>query len=321
MTDREIHDAFERMKPDEAAKARMLENILSASQPERTVHRTGWKRTLLLAAVLAAGLSVATAAYGTDFFGLWSVGVRDQEIYSPIEVEEGVYVPGTEVVDEVSMQGLMGSPEYQAAREWEDFYGTYDPDGAILAEAEGYVPPPEYEAYICYSQEMLDRLDGLCGKYGLALLGPSTGAFEEEDLFDHVETGNVCRGSREIGRHCFTWGYYYAGGSYLFEGRFVWTETDGRTADYQFNRAAKGYLSTLFLNVGDLDDYEQWEYTTADGVPLLLALGPSKGLIFADTEKSFVSVNVLGDWAMGTFDLSREDLEDMAEGFDFSAVP
>ena len=101
MTDREIHDAFERMKPDEAAKARMLENILSASQPERTVHRTGWKRTLLLAAVLAAGLSVATAAYGTDFFGLWSVGVRDQEIYSPIEVEEGVYVPGTEVVDEV----------------------------------------------------------------------------------------------------------------------------------------------------------------------------------------------------------------------------
>lgn len=41
MTDREIHDAFERMKPDEAAKARMLENILSASQPERTVHRTG----------------------------------------------------------------------------------------------------------------------------------------------------------------------------------------------------------------------------------------------------------------------------------------
>ena len=166
MTDREIHDAFERMKPDEAAKARMLENILSASQPERTVHRTGWKRTLLLAAVLAAGLSVATAAYGTDFFGLWSVGVRDQEIYSPIEVEEGVYVPGTEVVDEVSMQGLMGSPEYQAAREWEDFYGTYDPDGAILAEAEGYVPPPEYEAYICYSQEMLDRLDGLCGKYG-----------------------------------------------------------------------------------------------------------------------------------------------------------
>ena len=49
MTDREIHDAFERMKPDEAAKARMLENILSASQPERTVHRTGWKRTLLLA--------------------------------------------------------------------------------------------------------------------------------------------------------------------------------------------------------------------------------------------------------------------------------
>ena len=69
------------------------------------------------------------------------------------------------------------------------------------------------------------------------------------------------------------------------------------------------------------DDYEQWEYTTADGVPLLLALGPSKALILADTEESFVTVNVLGDWAMGTFDISREDLEEIAEGFHFSVVP
>ena len=323
MTDREIHDAFERMGPDEDAKERMLENILSAAQPQsqRHVRRRGWRGSLLLAALLAVGMSVAAAAYGTDFFGLWSVGMRDQEIFSPVEVEEGVYVPGTEVVDEVSMQGLMDSPEGQAAREYEAFCSAYDPDGAILAETDFFLPPLDYEAYSCYTQEMVDELDRLCEKYDLALLGPSTGAFEDWELFDSVETGNVCRGSRDVGRHYFTWGYYYAGGSYMFEGSFVWNNADGRCADYQFNCAAKGYLSTLFLNVGDLDDYEQWEYTTADGVPLLLALGPSKGLIFADTEQSFVTVNVLGDWAMGTFDLNREDLENLAAGFDFSAVP
>lgn len=321
MTDRDIHEAFERIKPDEAAKERMLENILSAAQPQKRVRRKGWKRSLLLAAALAAGLSVAAAAYGTDFFGLWSVGMRDREIYSPVEVEEGVYVPGTEVVDEVSMQGLMDSPEAQAAREYEAFCSAYDPDGAILAATDFFLPASmDYEAYTCYTQEMIDELDRLCEKYGLALLGPSTGAFEERELFDGVGTGNVCRGCRDVGRHYFTWGYYYAGGSYMFEGSFVWNDADGRSADYQFNCAAKGYLSTLFLNVGSLDDYEQWEYTTADGVSLLLALGPSKGLIFADTEKSFVTVNVLGDWPMGIFDLSREDLEDLAEGFDFTAV-
>jgi len=128
-------------------------NILSSTPlPEKRRKRRGWKTSLLLAAAIAAGLSVATAAYGTDFFGLWSVGMRDREIFSPVEVEEGVFVPGTEVVDEVSMQGLTDSPEYQAAMEWEDFCSAYDPDGAILADVEGYVPPPYYEAYLCYSQ-------------------------------------------------------------------------------------------------------------------------------------------------------------------------
>ncbi len=322
MTDRDIHDAFERMRPSQAAKDRMLENILSSAPLlEKRRKRRGWKTSLLLAAAIAAGLSVAAAAYGTDFFGLWSVGMRDREIFSPVEVEEGIFVPGTAVVDEVSMQGLTDSPEYQAAMEWEDFCSAYDPDGAILADAEGYVPPPDYEAYLCYSQEMMDQLDRLCEKYHLELLGPSTGAFEEWELFNGAGSGNVCSGSLETGRNYMSWGYYYAGGSYFFEGRFVWTDTDGRSADYQFNCAAKGYLSTVSLNVGSLDDYEQWEYTTADGVPLLLALGPSKALILADTEESFVTVNVLGDWAMGTFDISREDLEEIAEGFHFSVVP
>ena len=44
-------------------------------------------------------------------------------------------------------------------------------------------------------------------------------------------------------------------------------------------------------------------------------------MILADTEESFVTVNVLGDWAMGTFDISRENLEEIAEGFHFSVVP
>ena len=132
MTDRDIHDAFERMRPSQAAKDRMLENILSSAPLlEKRRKRRGWKTSLLLAAAIAAGLSVAAAAYGTDFFGLWSVGMRDREIFSPVEVEEGIFVPGTAVVDEVSMQGLTDSPEYQAAMEWEDFCSAYDPDAGL----------------------------------------------------------------------------------------------------------------------------------------------------------------------------------------------
>ena len=44
MTDRDIHDAFERMRPSQAAKDRMLENILSSAPLlEKRRKRRGWK--------------------------------------------------------------------------------------------------------------------------------------------------------------------------------------------------------------------------------------------------------------------------------------
>ena len=34
-----------------------------------------------------------------------------------------------------------------------------------------------------------------------------------------------------------------------------------------------------------------------------------------------MTVNVLGDWSAGTFQMSDRDVEDFAEAFDFTAVP
>lgn len=36
-----------------------------------------------------------------------------------------------------------------------------------------------------------------------------------------------------------------------------------------------------------------WQYLSAGGKPVLLALGPSKALNFADLEECFITVNVL----------------------------
>lgn len=40
-----------------------------------------------------------------------------------------------------------------------------------------------------------------------------------------------------------------------------------------------------------------------------------------DAGQSFIVVNVLGDIAAETFDISDEALEEMADAFDFSAIP
>ena len=99
-------------------------------------------------------------------------------------------------------------------------------------------------------------------------------------------------------------------------------EQNGGTVDYQFSRAVKGSFGSTPLYLSGIEDYEQWSYTTENGVELLLANDhASKALIIADRERSFVTVNVLGDWSAGTFQMSDRDVEDFAEAFDFTAVP
>ncbi len=316
MTDKDIHDAFERMKPDKAAQERMLQNILRSEKKPVRVKKHYIRRTLLLAAAIAAAMSVIASANGSDFFGLWSVGIRNREIYSPVLTDDG-YVPGARMVDMISLQGFIGSPEYQACVEWQDFEYDYLQDYDFNDD---YWATAEYDAYSCYDEVMREKIDDICERYDLKLLGPRIFDYDPNSIFSSAGGGNVLNGTLKNGvrENEFSWGYIYPGGTFAFEGTVFWD--DGSVTNYQFTRNVKGYFNTVSLNVGDLDEYEQWEYTTENGVKLLLALGPSKGLIFADREKSFVNVNILGDiWEDG-FYLTKADIEAIAEGFDLSAI-
>ena len=72
-------------------------------------------------------------------------------------------------VDMISMTGLAGSPESDACIEYQEFLETYDEDEEIISSIgnEETGIGEEYEAYSCYTQEMADKIDEICGKYGL----------------------------------------------------------------------------------------------------------------------------------------------------------
>lgn len=323
MTHREIHDAYARIKPDDAARARMLEGLLSAAaETRRLPGRAHIRRGVLAAAVLAAAVLLTAFCYVTDFFGLHRMNLGLEELTVPELHEDGSLTYDTITVDNLSMQGLAGSPEYQACREWMDYLAQYDPDGSLLA-AVGNGPTglsSEYDAYVCYTREMADELDRLCEKYGLALLGGSITDLDVDTLLAQVSAEGLFGTAPEGVSNEADWGYRYRDGTFFLEG-LVTLSPDRKSIDYQFSRAVKGSLNTLALNIGREADYEQWTYTTENGVPLLLATDHvSKALVIADRENSFVVVNVLGDWINGTFDLTCEDLEAFAEAFDFTAI-
>lgn len=74
-------------------------------------------------------------------------------------------------------------------------------------------------------------------------------------------------------------------GNFNLGGEITFPENPGCSIVYELNRFVKGFFDTAVLNVGNVDDYEQWEYETENGETVLLARNGDKALIIADKEK------------------------------------
>ena len=260
--------------------------------------RRGVRPLGLLAAAVILVAALGATAVAEDWFGLRQAALPQG---SGSGAEEGVEL--------LSLQGWFGSPEYQAAADWQDFLNHYDDGGALEAIGNGDTGLSErYLPYGVWTQEMADTLDAIAAKYGLSL-------HEDSVIYDDT-AGFLAFTGPFIDPGRIYPGYAYPDGTFQCEGD--WAASDGVTRDFQLRRTAKGVFDEVYLNIGDADAYRQWVYETEEGVSLLLAerMDGSHALILADRPESFVAVNILGTEEP----LAQEDLETFAEGIDFSVL-
>lgn len=334
----EIYRAYESMKPDDAARKRMMKNIRNAAmqkefikkEKKRNMRKKSAKFGFRLAAGAAAGcLLIGTAAYAVYYFTLKDTGTGKEEVLDLSEpFEETEYGTTEEIplkeVDMISLAGVAGSPEHEADVEWQEFLDSYDQDESILdTVGDGLTGfEEEYGEYLCYSQEMADKIDEICEKYDLQKLRGFTLPEDYEELCSGAGVGDFLKGTADDVKAEYISGWFYADGSFDYDGNAMIGGSSLIATDYQFSRAMKGTFQGTGLNVGNLEEYKEWNYTTENGENLLLATnGTTKALIIAEREKSFVTVNVVGDVWGGTFGIGEEELEKLAETFDFSVIP
>ena len=318
MTRDALYRAYDGLRPSDAARERMLQAVKeAAAHPETEEHpkRRTFRRSLLLAAALGLIVAFGSVAYATGWFGL-----RSAVMYHDNGDPDQPY--GN--TDVMSLQGLAGSPEFEANARWQAFYDSYDPDGAILASVGNSDTglEPRYDAYPCYTREMADTLDAIAEESGLELLSGLT-LYGAAELPDWIR--NTLPQSCGAFDHCIYDGYSFDSGSFKTEGAFFFCDARWPyETNYQFVCNRKGYLSVSYLAIGDADDYTQWAYETASGVTVTLALGPDKALIIADLPDAYLVVNVLdvrvGDVQQGEAALPAEILEAMADAFRFDQL-
>lgn len=268
-------------------------------QKEKKSHR-GMHRPFLLAALIALLLMLVGCAviYVLSLEQLVVIDHTD-EMASVLEDGKSETIldgstetlpettPGPFVAEKVlSLQGYEGSPSYNALQEWLTYAAEYTMQNPELRFSNEFQRPEAYTSYPCYSQEMVNKVDEICSKYGLHLLGKSLYITDAEGMEENGLSGVLYE---EVIPRCF-YGHLYQDGSFIASGELEFSGDYEKIVQFQMHNIKKDAFYTVPLGLNNISDYVQWNYTTQDGYNALLALNDKTGLIFVENEGCFISI-------------------------------
>jgi len=284
--------------------------------------------SILIAAALAITLFTGTA------FAIYNFGLKDLE--GPT-VQIGMERPTAQVYEDgqtsqisevhtISLNGLKGSPEYEAAQEWESYLNEWYKEGKNLLPP-GYVADESdmYFYYQAFSQEAKDTLDAILYEYGLTMHITLAFVHSLDELYAGLEINGFMPAASNNGEYPIS-GQYYDDGTFAFNCTVALP--DGTDVRYQFYCFAKGTFTRVGNLIADVNDFEEWTYTTSSGDDVLLAISENKSIMVVNLDSSFIFVNILSgtenndsaEYSYGEVPVGRSDLEAFADGFDFSAL-
>ena len=152
--------------------------------------------------------ALSATAVAEDWFGLRQAALPQEGSGSGVE----------ENVELLSLQGWFGSPEHQAAADWQDFLNHYDDGGALDAIGNGDTGLSErYLPYGVWTEEMAETLDAIAAKYNLAL-------HQDNTIYDDTAAFLAVTGPFLDPALIYP-GYAYPDGTFQCDGG--WTAADG----------------------------------------------------------------------------------------------
>lgn len=308
----QFFDAFGEVDP---AYVLAVDGILEQVEPKSSVFT---RKKILSAALLAAVLAtfLTLTAYATGFFGLQTRIIKfpaptiqtsiEPEIKDTLEHLQGVHHR-----DYLSLSGVNGSAEFQAAAEWLAFKGSYADQktreqlekGMVYYEwrdLERSFAPDEETREICrlyqvWDSAMWNKLQEIAQTYNLKL---------------HTNFENLSGDSRDHG--------VYEDGSYL---AFVEAQPS-----FEIYVERGGSLPADDLATSSTDQYEEWEFENAYGDTVSIAVRDTSTdpnwtvnnvLIFYHADNATVTVRAILNSPASDKEKARTEIEKFADTLNF----
>lgn len=328
MNRQKVQRAYENIRPDEEARARMLENILRSSEIPPAGKDDSMKRKKMKPLVIAAVICLMVILMGCAVIvmSLQDLVIGERSSFrGEILDSEGNVVKKTEIVrDVISLQGIKDSPSQLAAQEWFEFEESYDSN--LITD--DFIAPDEYDAYFVYNQEMVDKVDEIAQKYGLKLAGKIAPVqeYQNDIFFDALGLENLHHENASVEVEYLS-GYFYECGNFNIAFYLTLTGDESQwpheiLANMRYN--GKEYLDTVFASIANIEDVEQWNYTTANGTDILIIMGKDFARFFCDREDAFLTSSFRTDYESDSGEIqymTKRDVELVADALDFDVVP
>lgn len=317
-----------------------------AKEKNRETSRLSLRRPFLLAAIIALLLMLVGCAV-VYMLSMKEIRIGQQQTYQDVfeydpESGQAVAYLGQEAVTEevLTLAGLKGSRNYQAAQEWFAFKQAYDPNHTILMQLQsaGLVPefPAEYSAYNIYTQDMKTKLDEILAKYELNLIGKVVPFRTEELVCKALGLEDIVVPGSNATMELDYAGYQECGNLNMDFNLIIPGDSDN---EKQENRCHVYYMhkdafAEDVISLGEIETWEEWNYTTASGTEVLIFRSPEdwRGYIFCDMPNYTVTLQYTfiheqyGNDMDGNMIIDKEvmtdrQIERLADTIDFSIEP
>ena len=293
----------------------MEREIFKMTIEKRNKRRFSLNSALAVAAVLVLLLGLGAVASAAGWFRVEDAVIGSLETGDDAAPSLAVQWSEEGDADALCLLGVKGSPEYEAAKEWFEYYWGEDYASAAKGEE---IRDKVYNQYGAFSRSAIDKLRGISEKYGLELMdGSEISSFMDvEVLYDAADCEGLLKSAAGENHS----GYYYENGSFKLEGELTLAEGFDKPISYQLMNYQKGYFANGgYVNIGAREDYELWDYTTAEGVTVTIVHSENRDIVLANLQNSVVAINIV-DFEEHEVGRTRADMEAFADCFDFTAI-
>lgn len=307
MTSMQLFQNFSGVDEVWLAQAAKLQTRPVAGKKTMSKHRL----LIALIAILALLLAGCVAA----IIGLRQrrVGQLTGTVYKDAA---GNWIEPTEATrDIIALVGYEGTDNYRATLQWRDFVESYTPSFGQ--------PWPENLAtlYGCFDETMRDKLLEILEQYHLSALPEEIcfGSWDEAYVLDLLGTSGVVKADRVVWSQCLN-GCLFPNGTFSVDIDAVLPDWDTTVSISVICCPADTFYP---LTVSPENGMEQWSCTTADGTPVVMALGDKMALLFCQKPDSYMTAVVHFD-PLGSNTAqkpTRTVLEALADAMDFTLQP